>query len=56
MPLLDDILKKRIRMIDYECITIGGERGAKRLVAFGRYAGTLPATNPLLLSFCFVLE
>lgn len=39
MPLLDDILAKHIRLIDYECITEGGERGAHRLVAFGRYAG-----------------
>jgi alpha-aminoadipic semialdehyde synthase len=26
-------------MIDYECITVGGLRGAKRLVAFGKFAG-----------------
>jgi alpha-aminoadipic semialdehyde synthase len=39
MPLLDAILEKQIRMIDYECITQGGIRGEKRLVAFGRYAG-----------------
>jgi alpha-aminoadipic semialdehyde synthase len=39
MPLLDELLKRRIRLIDYECITVGGQRGGKRLVAFGRYAG-----------------
>lgn len=39
MPLLDALLERRIRLIDYECITIGGQRGGKRLVAFGRYAG-----------------
>ena len=39
MPLLDALLEKRIRLVDYECITVGGQRGGKRLVAFGRYAG-----------------
>lgn len=39
MPLLDALLEKKIRMIDYECITQGGIRGGKRLVAFGRFAG-----------------
>jgi alpha-aminoadipic semialdehyde synthase len=42
MPLLDAMLEKKIRMIDYECIR---EKSLKegdvpaRLVAFGRYAG-----------------
>lgn len=36
MEMLDDILKKKIRLIDYEKIT--GKNG-KRLVAFGKYAG-----------------
>ena len=39
MPLLDEILKKDIRLIDYECIVENGVRGNNRLVAFGRYAG-----------------
>jgi alpha-aminoadipic semialdehyde synthase len=42
MGLLDAMLEKKIRMVDYECIreaksTGSGEAG--RLVAFGRYAG-----------------
>ncbi|KAF0695832.1 Aste57867_13352 [Aphanomyces stellatus] len=39
MKLLDAILDKRIRMIDYECITKGGQRNGQRLIAFGGYAG-----------------
>lgn len=43
MPLLDAMLEKRIRMIDYECIRekapAEGSSVANRLVAFGRYAG-----------------
>lgn len=39
LPLLDALLEKNIRCIDYECITEGGLRGAKRLVAFGKFAG-----------------
>lgn len=39
MPLLDALLAKRIRLVDYECITEGGLRGGRRLVAFGRFAG-----------------
>ncbi len=39
MPLLDSLLAKGIRMVDYEAITEGGIRNAKRLVAFGRFAG-----------------
>ncbi|RLO07562.1 hypothetical protein DYB28_000243 [Aphanomyces astaci] len=39
MKLLDAILAKRIRMIDYECITQGGQRNGQRLIAFGGYAG-----------------
>ena len=35
MPLLDALLEKRIRMVDFECI-----RNAEgRLVAFGHFAG-----------------
>ncbi len=40
MPLLDALLEKNIRMVDYESITEGGLRNSKRLVAFGRFAGT----------------
>jgi hypothetical protein len=39
MPLLDALLEKHIRLVDYECITVGGIRNGSRLVAFGRYAG-----------------
>lgn len=40
MPLLDALLQKRIRLVDYECIVQGGVRGTgQRLVAFGNYAG-----------------
>ncbi len=35
MDLLDTILSKNIRLIDYECITEGGKRNGSRLVAFG---------------------
>eukprot|EP00026_Physarum_polycephalum_P001239 Phypoly_transcript_01240.p1 GENE.Phypoly_transcript_01240~~Phypoly_transcript_01240.p1 ORF type:complete len:912 (+),score=141.85 Phypoly_transcript_01240:31-2766(+) len=36
MPLLDEILEKKIRLIDYERIT---DSGGRRLVRFGRFAG-----------------
>ena len=36
MDLLDSILAKKIRLIDYECITESGERNGRRLVAFGK--------------------
>ena len=36
MPMLDTILKKKIRLIDYEKIS---DHKGKRLVAFGRSAG-----------------
>jgi alpha-aminoadipic semialdehyde synthase len=39
MPLLDALLERKIRMIDYECIREDKEENANRLVAFGRYAG-----------------
>ena len=35
MGLLDSILAKNIRLIDYECITERGERNGRRLVSFG---------------------
>jgi len=37
MEMLDKILEKKIRLMDYEKIT--NDKGA-RLVAFGRFAGT----------------
>lgn len=39
MALLDEILKRKVRLVDYECITEGGKKGANRLVAFGSFAG-----------------
>ncbi|TYZ69117.1 hypothetical protein PybrP1_008867 [[Pythium] brassicae (nom. inval.)] len=39
MELLDTVLQKKIRLIDYECITAHGERNGKRLIAFGGNAG-----------------
>jgi alpha-aminoadipic semialdehyde synthase len=39
MPMLDHINDTQCRLFDYECITKGGEDGAPRLVAFGKYAG-----------------
>jgi alpha-aminoadipic semialdehyde synthase len=45
MPLLDKLLEKNIRMIDFECIKEEKSEGddktkqPQRLVAFGRYAG-----------------
>ena len=39
MGLLDTLLEKKIRMIDYECIRENKEENPMRLVAFGRYAG-----------------
>jgi Alanine dehydrogenase/PNT, N-terminal domain len=39
MGLLDAMLEKRIRMIDYECIREASKSDGNRLVAFGRYAG-----------------
>lgn len=45
LPLLDAIKEQKIRLIDYECITEEGIRGAKRLVAFGAYAGKAGMIN-----------
>lgn len=39
MGLLDALLEKNIRMIDFECIRENKEDNPQRLVAFGRYAG-----------------
>ncbi len=42
--LLQEVLKKRIRLIDYEALK---DRAGNRLVAFGRYAGIVGAYNGL---------
>jgi saccharopine dehydrogenase (NAD+, L-lysine-forming) len=42
--LLQEILKKKIRLIDYEALK---DRPGNRLVAFGRYAGIVGAYNGL---------
>jgi alpha-aminoadipic semialdehyde synthase len=39
MPALKDILEKRIRLFDYECIKEAKTDNPQRLVAFGRFAG-----------------
>ncbi len=39
MPLLEAMLEKRIRLVDFECIRENKEQNPQRLVAFGRYAG-----------------
>lgn len=44
MPLLDAILEKRIRLIDYEKIV---DESGQRLVAFGKYAGVAGMLNIL---------
>lgn len=40
--LLQEILRKNIRMIDYETLT---EKSGKRIIAFGRWAGIVGAYN-----------
>ena len=45
MPLLDELLRQRIRLVDYECIVEGGRRGNRRLVAFGNHAGLAGMVN-----------
>lgn len=44
MPLLDAILEKNIRLIDYERII---DESGNRLVAFGRFAGIAGCINIL---------
>ena len=39
MDLLDALLERNIRLVDYECITRDGVRGAPREIAFGKFAG-----------------
>lgn len=43
MPLLDAILEKNIRLLDYEKLTANGQR----VVAFGKYAGVAGMVNIL---------
>ena len=43
--LLQEILKKKIRLIDWECLT---NNNGQRLIAFGRYAGIVGAYNGIL--------
>lgn len=61
MPLLQDCLDKKVQLIDYECIVqtesngLPAGRKAKRVIAFGEYAGlagmvdTFPALGRRLL-------
>lgn len=44
MPLLDAILEKNIRLIDYEKLT---DDNGQRIVAFGKYAGVAGMVNIL---------
>ncbi|XP_057330620.1 alpha-aminoadipic semialdehyde synthase, mitochondrial [Microplitis mediator] len=44
MPLLDAILEKNIRLLDYEKLT---DQNGQRLVAFGKYAGVAGMINIL---------
>lgn len=43
--LLQEVLKKNIRLIDWECLT---NKDGQRLIAFGRYAGIVGAYNGIL--------
>ena len=43
--LLQSIMEKRIRLIDWECLT---NKDGQRLIAFGRYAGIVGAYNGIL--------
>lgn len=44
-PLLQEILKRKIQLIDYECLK---DELGNRIVAFGRFAGVVGAYNALL--------
>ena len=44
-PLMQALIKKRIRMIDYECLT---HSDGQRILGFGFYAGLVGAHNGLL--------
>ncbi|MCI5055427.1 MAG: NAD(P)-dependent oxidoreductase, partial [Flavobacteriales bacterium] len=43
--LLKEIIRKNIRLIDYECLT---DQKGKRIIGFGRYAGIVGAYNAFL--------
>lgn len=43
--LLQEIIKRKIRLIDWECLT---NKNNQRLIAFGRYAGIVGAYNGIL--------
>jgi alpha-aminoadipic semialdehyde synthase len=45
MPALKDILDKKIRLVDYECIKEATTTNPQRLVAFGRFAGLAGAVD-----------
>ena len=47
MPLLDALLARSVRLVDYELVTEDGSRGGARLVAFGRFAGVAGAVDIL---------
>ena len=53
MPMLDSILEKKIRLIDYEKIT---DDNNNRLVAFGEYAGKSGAIDILFGLGSFLLN
>lgn len=43
--LLQEIIKKKITLIDYECLT---DKEGNRIIGFGRYAGIVGAYNAIL--------
>ena len=47
MALLEECLRKQVRLVDYECITEGGLRNGKRLIAFGAWAGRAGMINAI---------
>jgi alpha-aminoadipic semialdehyde synthase len=47
MALLDELLDKRCRLIDYECVREGGGGSTARLIAFGGFAGKAGIINGL---------
>ena len=47
MPLMDEFLAKRCRLIDYECVREGGGGSTPRLIAFGGFAGKAGTINGL---------
>ena len=47
MALLDEVLEKRVRLVDYECVRENGGGSMPRLVAFGEFAGKAGVINGL---------